>query len=569
MDKSVEYYLSKGYDPKMAEYFSTGRRRITSVVPNDDYTLTLTFDNGEVRLYDVSPILRAGTVFEPFRKLENFRRVYLDENHSVCWDIDPAVDSNEVWSNKVDLCPDGCYVDSVPVKTTRKPIYGNIPVVVNDEQIAEMRELYAKIRHIKYNHAYAMLTLGDTTKEERVFFVTVGELNNGRSYEEEQAEVERTLQLIDEGVYWSTAQNRAQKEYSVRFVSIYLTGEEKRVAERYATAKGMTLPDAFKEALFEKIEDEYDSAVAEDAYAEYVASGCKATPINELWKELDHDEEQPNAETVVAIEEVEENLQGADREAELTDQRYSAQEVMDAVRATLQGEDLTFKSSLTMEEIEQNFANVSVFEEIMQALNDTLEYEKGNLDLKVNTRTLSIDDEAADPFFSERNMEFLRRGVEALNTGKGVEHEIIDIHDHEKAQASLKLMDELEKGRKSGEQEGWLSLEDVMAHLRKSKIDSVADKLIEENMEALLALAQDDLIDPSPGTKLTPEECREEFFKMVGMEVYCDEPNRVVPDDEMPEFEGKTWAEVRQETELTLTPSRKKHLDNGEESKIL
>ena len=115
MGKTVEYYLSRGYDQKMAEYFAAGRRKIMSVVPNDNYTLTLTFDNGEQRLYDAAPILQAGTVFAPFQKLENFRRVYLDDCHCVSWDIDPTVDSNVVWSNKVDLCPDGCYVDSVPV----------------------------------------------------------------------------------------------------------------------------------------------------------------------------------------------------------------------------------------------------------------------------------------------------------------------------------------------------------------------------------------------------------------------------------------------------------------------
>ena len=29
--------------------------------------------------------------------------------------VDPDVDSEKVWSNKVDLCPDSCYIDSVPV----------------------------------------------------------------------------------------------------------------------------------------------------------------------------------------------------------------------------------------------------------------------------------------------------------------------------------------------------------------------------------------------------------------------------------------------------------------------
>ena len=113
MGKSVEYYLSKGYDRKMAEYFASGRKRITKVVPRNDFTLLLSFDNGETRLYDAGPLLQAGTVFAPFREWDNFRRVYLDEDHSVCWDIDPNIDSNEVWNNKVDLCPDSCYVETV------------------------------------------------------------------------------------------------------------------------------------------------------------------------------------------------------------------------------------------------------------------------------------------------------------------------------------------------------------------------------------------------------------------------------------------------------------------------
>lgn len=31
-----------------------------------------------------------------------------------------------------------------------------------------------------------------------------------------------------------------------------------------------------------------------------------------------------------------------------------------------------------------------------------------------------------DPFYSESNLAHLRRGIEALNAGKGVEHEIIE-----------------------------------------------------------------------------------------------------------------------------------------------
>lgn len=115
MERTVEYYLSKGFDQKMAEYFSTGRKRITGVIPNEDFTLTLTFDNGEARLYNVTPLLQDDTVFAPLRDPQIFRRVYLDEQHCVSWDIDPAVDSSKVWSNKLDLCPDSCYLDSKPI----------------------------------------------------------------------------------------------------------------------------------------------------------------------------------------------------------------------------------------------------------------------------------------------------------------------------------------------------------------------------------------------------------------------------------------------------------------------
>ena len=33
---------------------------------------------------------------------------------------------------------------------------------------------------------------------------------------------------------------------------------------------------------------------------------------------------------------------------------------------------------------------------------------------------------SADPFYSESNMEFMRRGIVELNAGKGSEHELIE-----------------------------------------------------------------------------------------------------------------------------------------------
>lgn len=43
--------------------------------------------------------------------------------------------------------------------------------------------------------------------------------------------------------------------------------------------------------------------------------------------------------------------------------------------------------------------------------------------------------------------------------------EILDMQDFEKTQATLRLMNELTKGRKSGEEKGWLTLEAVEKNL--------------------------------------------------------------------------------------------------------
>ena len=51
-----------------------------------------------------------------------------------------------------------------------------------------------------------------------------------------------------------------------------------------------------------------------------------------------------------------------------------------------------------------------------------------NIFLKKVARERRIPFElSADPFYSESNMAHLRRGISALNAGKGVEHEPIEV----------------------------------------------------------------------------------------------------------------------------------------------
>lgn len=53
--------------------------------------------------------------------------------------------------------------------------------------------------------------------------------------------------------------------------------------------------------------------------------------------------------------------------------------------------------------------------------------------------------------------------------GRG-RYAIIDIQDYDKAQATIRLMNELTKGRKSGEEKGWLTLEAVEENLGLSHV---------------------------------------------------------------------------------------------------
>jgi len=52
--------------------------------------------------------------------------------------------------------------------------------------------------------------------------------------------------------------------------------------------------------------------------------------------------------------------------------------------------------------------------------------------------------------------------------GRG-RYAIIDIQDYDKIKATLTLMNELAKGKKSGEEKGWLSPDDVRAHFSAKK----------------------------------------------------------------------------------------------------
>ena len=76
--------------------------RIIEVNPITDYLLTLVFDNGEARLFDMKPYLEIG-IFKELKDVNLFNTVR------------PFLGSIQ-WKNGQDLCPDTLYLDSIATK---------------------------------------------------------------------------------------------------------------------------------------------------------------------------------------------------------------------------------------------------------------------------------------------------------------------------------------------------------------------------------------------------------------------------------------------------------------------
>lgn len=70
-------------------------------------------------------------------------------------------------------------------------------------------------------------------------------------------------------------------------LSIKLTEEERALAESYAKLHSISVSEAFKRALFDKIEDEYDLNAFAEYESEKQSGTLKTRPVSELWKELD------------------------------------------------------------------------------------------------------------------------------------------------------------------------------------------------------------------------------------------------------------------------------------------
>ncbi len=88
--------------------------RVKQVKPNPAYTLTLTFTNGEVKIFDVKPYLNIGV----FKELQD-KRLFNS--------VKPFLGSIQ-WKNEQDFCPDTLYLESKPAPTPEETAASAVPV---------------------------------------------------------------------------------------------------------------------------------------------------------------------------------------------------------------------------------------------------------------------------------------------------------------------------------------------------------------------------------------------------------------------------------------------------------
>jgi len=82
------------------------------VLPTNDFKVYLYYDNGEIKLYDCSWILKECGVFEKIHDIEVFKELCTIMNGTLAFDISLVRDPYSC----IDICPDTVYKDSIKSK---------------------------------------------------------------------------------------------------------------------------------------------------------------------------------------------------------------------------------------------------------------------------------------------------------------------------------------------------------------------------------------------------------------------------------------------------------------------
>lgn len=77
---------------------------IAKVIPQEDFTLILLFESGELRILDMTPFISGEGIWGQLRDWDLFSKVQVQEDFG-----------GLVWTDELDYCPDSAYMDSEPL----------------------------------------------------------------------------------------------------------------------------------------------------------------------------------------------------------------------------------------------------------------------------------------------------------------------------------------------------------------------------------------------------------------------------------------------------------------------
>lgn len=81
------------------------RPKIFQVEPNDDFTVSVFFDDGNMRLYDAKQLIKKGGIFAVLGDISFFKEHCVVLNNTLAWDLQGNWDSTTC----IDVCPDVIY----------------------------------------------------------------------------------------------------------------------------------------------------------------------------------------------------------------------------------------------------------------------------------------------------------------------------------------------------------------------------------------------------------------------------------------------------------------------------
>ena len=62
--------------------------KVLQVLPTNDFEVYAYLNDGSVRLYDVKPLLKKNTVFEPLMDIQTFKNTLTVMNDTIAWDME-------------------------------------------------------------------------------------------------------------------------------------------------------------------------------------------------------------------------------------------------------------------------------------------------------------------------------------------------------------------------------------------------------------------------------------------------------------------------------------------------